>query len=329
MTPRVLPAIELVPGRNGMRGAKLWLIGLAVLVSPGAQGGQCTMARVSELPVRFLHGHALVQASLNRYPATLIFDTGAFTSLLSDAAVDRLQLRRMQGEDVRNALGIVSGIGGRRSARFVTAHTVELGGLHGRDYNFVASDFGVGWADGLLSIDLISQFDVDLDVAEAKIVLYRPTGDCSAPAAFLAGPLYSAPLEPEGVDRRPRVKVSIGGRALVALLDTGAPRSAIFRSAAQQLGLRAQPAPASQDGWVSGVGPSRVAATQQMLSDVSVGDLDLARLPVQVLDGSLDDDVQMILGADFQAQVHVWVSYSSHTLIMQFPARGSKPVTAP
>jgi len=34
----------------------------------------------------------------------------------------------------------------------------------------------------------------------------------------------------------------------------------------------------------------------------------------------------MLLGADFQARVHLWISYSSRTLIMQYPALPSPPI---
>ena len=297
---------------------------LSLLSLPRARA-DCTMARVSQLPVQVVQDHPLVTATLNGGAARLAFDTGSFTSVLSEAAVGRLQLRRMQGEEIRNSLGVVSGVGGARSARYVTAHTVELGGLRGRDYNFIASDMGIGFADGLLSVDLVSQFDIDLDFPQAKIVLYRPVGDCSAPAAFLAGPLFSAPLEPTGVDRRPRVKVEIAGRVFTALVDTGAPRSAILRSAAERLGI-GTPQAGSAQASVGGIGPGRVTATRGVVSDLAVGDLMFDRMPVMVLDGALGDSVQVILGADFQSRVHVWISYSSHTLIMQYPPKASKSV---
>ena len=289
---------------------------------------QCTMARVAVLPVTIAHGHPLVTATLNGGEAKLIFDTGAFNSLLSEAAVDRLQLPHMQGEEIRNTLAVVGGIGGARTAHLVTARIVELGGLRGRNYNFVASDFGMNWSDGLLSIDLVSQFDIDLDFPESKIVLYRPTGDCHEPAAFLGGPLFSARLEPNGEDRRPRVRVDVAGTRLVALIDTGAPVSLVTRSAADRLGLRPAPPGARADS-LGGIGPRRLVATHATLSDVAVGDLAFERLPVSVADGPFDGSVQMILGADFQSLVHVWVSYSSHTLIMQYPARASKSMSSP
>ena len=227
---------------------------LAALMLP-ARAGECTMARVSQLPLQQSHAHVLVELQLNGRPASLVFDTGAYTSLLSETAVGRLGLTNMRGEEIRNTLGTVSGIGGARTARFVTARRVELGGLHARDYNFVAADLHIGWADGLLSTDLISQFDVDLDLPESTIVLYRPTGDCSTPAAFLAGPLYSTGLEPTGQDRRPRIRVAIGRQTLVALIDTGAPRSSIFRRAARRLGID-MPRVAPGGPSAGGIGPT-------------------------------------------------------------------------
>ena len=312
-----------------MRFAWAWVAAsLALPWSGTAAWGGCTMARVSQLALQPSQGHVLVEATLNGGVARLIFDTGAFTSLLTETAVSRLGLVHMQGEEVRNTLGVVSGIGGERTARFVTAHRVEFGGLHARDYNFMAADLPLRWADGLLSIDLISQFDVDLDFPEAQINLYRPTGDCSAPAAFLAGPLYSVPLQPTGEDRRPRVPVFVNGHRLVALVDTGATRSALFRSAAAELGLLPFGHAAPSRYKAGGIGPEQVASTREVVDELTVGDLTVQNMPLMVLDQSLGDDVQMLLGADFQSRVHLWVSYSSHTLIMQYPPQPSKKAMA-
>ena len=286
------------------------------------------MARVSQLPLQASNAHVLVGLRLNSRPARLIFDTGAYTSLLSEAAVDRLGLVHMRGEEIRNTLATVSGIGGARTARYVTAHNVELGGLHARDYNFTAADLPIDWADGLLSIDLVSQFDIDLDFPESKIVLYKPAGDCSTPAAFLSGPLYSVALEPTGQDRRPRVRVMVGHQVLVALIDTGAPQSSIFRTAARRLGIDV-PRAVSGARHTGGIGPGQVASADIKLPELTVGDVVFGNMKVAVLDEAAGDDTDMLLGADFQTKVHLWISYSSHTLIMQYPPRASKQISSP
>ena len=313
-----------------MADLRTWAMAAMAALWPGvaAWGSGCTMAHVSRLALQPSHGHVLVEAELNGGRAILVFDTGAATSLLTEAAVARLGLPHMQGEEIRNTLGAVSGIGGARTARFVTAHTVNIGGLHARDYNFTAADLPLRWADGLLSVDLVSQFDIDLDFPEAQINLYRPTGDCSAPAAFLAGPLYSAPLQPFGEDRRPRVPVLINGQQIVALVDTGAPQSLLFRSAAARLNLQRPDRAQKPSLGEGGIGPARVASTRQVVSELSIGDLTFENMPVWVLDDAGQNGVEMLLGADFQSRVHLWVSYSSHTLIMQYPPKPSKKTAA-
>ncbi len=60
-----------------------------------------------------------------------------------------------------------------------------------------------------------------------------------------------------------------------------------------------------------------------------MGDLVFGNMKVAVLDEAAGDDTDMLLGADFQTKVHLWISYSSHTLIMQYPPRASKQISSP
>jgi len=282
------------------------------------------MALVSQLPLTRAGVGFMVPVRLNDKPAQLLFDTGSFTTILNLSAVARLELPAMRGEGVDGLLATVSGIGGSKSATAVTARTVNIGGLKGRDYNFIAADVIKPPPDGLLSIDLISQFDVDLDLPENRIALYRPNGDCRAPSAFLAGPLSSVPLRPHGSDRRPRVNVSVDGQSLVAMIDTGANHTAIFRHAAERVGIASKFPQTGPHDMATGVGPRSIDAVMQRVKSVTSGDLTFEKLPVAVLDDHAGDEVDMLLGADFQRMVHLWISYSSGTLIMQFPPLASK-----
>ena len=300
---------------------------LGLLSAMPSHASGCSMALVSKLPLQPYGSQFLVRATMNGKPAQLMFDTGSYTSILTVAAANRLGLHLMTSEEFRSSQTLVSGIGGGRSALGVTAHTIELGGLHARDYNFLEADFLQPPVDGLLSIDLISQFDIDLDLPEHQVMLYKPAGDCSAPAAFLASPLYTVPLLPTGEDRRPRIPVQIGERTLVALVDTGASGSAIFRRAAASLGVRIADLSGAPHGTTGGVGSRRVTSVEHVFASMSVGDLAFENVRMRVLDESTGSDgVDMLLGADFQQKVHVWISYSSHSLIMQFPPLASKRV---
>jgi predicted aspartyl protease len=282
------------------------------------------MTQVSQLPLTRADGGFLVPVTMNGKPAQLLFDTGSATTILNLSAVARLGLPARRGEGVDGLLATVSGIGGSKNAMAVTAQTVNIGGLKGRDYNFIAAEVIRPPADGLLSIDLISQFDVDLDFPENRIALYRPGGDCRAPAAFLSGPLSSVPLRPHGDDRRPRVNVSVDGQDLVAMIDTGATHSAMFRHAAERVGIASHFVQTGPHDVAVGVGPRGVNTVMQRVKSLTIGDLTFEKMPVAVLDDHAGDEVDMLLGADFQRMVHLWISYSSGTLIMQFPPLASK-----
>jgi predicted aspartyl protease len=70
-----------------------------------------------------------------------------------------------------------------------------------------------------------------------------------------------------------------------------------------------------------------VNAARHVLESVTIGDLIVKNMPVAVTDQRLGD-VDMLLGLPFTRQVHVWISNSSHTLIMQYPPAPSPKLPA-
>ncbi len=297
---------------------------LGLALSLGAPARACEMNLVSTLPVRQLGSDLLVPITMNGQQAEMIFDTGAAISLVTQAAATRVGLRVIHREEGSSQPILAGGIGGARAALVMKAHTMDIGGLHARDMDIAVSDFMHPPIDGLLSLDLIAKFDVDLDVIESKIMLYRPRGDCSAPAAFLAQPLYPIPLRPTGEDPRPRITVQVGSQTVIAAIDTGAYHSAIFRGAADRLGLHPAALTAEPVLTVNGIGPRAVRAVRHAIEPVTIGDLEFSNMRLDVLDDAADDEVEMLLGADFLQTVHLWISYSSHTLILQYPPQASK-----
>jgi predicted aspartyl protease len=285
------------------------------------------MANVSELPLQRQGRHVIVEAKINGQPARMIFDTGTFTSILTPQAVSRLHLKTE-----RSMAGELHGIGGSQSADLVTAKTVELGQTHGRNFPFLSADLGptenTFGADGLLSSDLLSKWDIDLDFQAGRIGLFQPIGDCRHPAAYLNGPLYRVDLLPFGEDHTPRIKIVIDGKTFTALVDTGAFSTSIYRHAAARLGIHVADLPADPHGGIYGVGPRKIRSVTHVFQPITIGDLTVENMPVDIIDQASDDDVDMLLGADFQARLHLWISYSSGSLIMQYPPTPSPPLPA-
>jgi hypothetical protein len=109
-----------------------------------ARPSPCVLALNSQLPLRSTTGHKLVDALIDEQPATLIFDTGAYSSLLTTQAVSRLHLHADQDFSERfrgpEDPWTVRGIGGARLATWVMAKHVQVGALSGRHFHFLTID---------------------------------------------------------------------------------------------------------------------------------------------------------------------------------------------
>ena len=284
---------------------------------------RCTAARVASLPLQAGSGHVFTDVMLNGQNVRMIVDTGANITVVSRVTANRLGLRAVPA-------GEANGIGGWTSASLFYTNSFQLGRLRGKRFPLLVSDInfpiGANDADGLLGTDFLSSYDIDFDVFAQRMNFLTLTGPCSAGSAFMDGPLFHAKLLPSGhtLDFRPRVAVRIGGRRFVALIDTGAPRSVMFRDAAHLAGLEMDAPGARPVAAARGVGGRGVSAVLLVAPLVNVGEIGVHNMPVEVIDQyASGDDADMIIGMDFMARVHAWFSFATQTLIMQYPPRPS------
>jgi hypothetical protein len=290
----------------------------------------CTLALNSQLDL--LPETDLVPVLINKQPASLRLDTGSFTTVLTAQATRRLRVyadldKSEHFRGVTDDPWGLRGIGGTRNAAEVMARSFDLGALHGRNFHLLSADIDLGPADGLLSIDFLADYDIDLDAAGRQVRLYRATGACGRPKVFLQPPLYVVPLLPTDTDKRPRVLVSIEGHDFTAIIDTGASHSAIFRHAGEKLGVSVENT-SDRHLTVRGIGPDQVVAARHVFASVTIGDLTIRNMPSDVLDDRHGDDLDVVLGRDFQRRLHVWISNSSGQVVLQYPSQASPAVGA-
>ncbi len=308
---------------------------LVCLANPPAAA--CTLNAAAIIPTLFFAGHYILAADINGKRANLIADTGATTTNLETSSAPRLGvlLNRRNRDN--------QGIGGSEPVYSGFTDTLRISQLilHGR---FVGGTDAPAdpQIDGLLGMDLLTSYDIDLDFIGQHIILFDPSGACYTPTVALARPLYSAPLAYIRNDALAEVDVLIDGKRIRALIDSGSPTSVLFRQAARHLRLDLARFNGPDHHESRGVGPKRIRSFTQVFPSIAIGNFALQGLAVEVLDqpgfainrvhtGYLladDDDgqvgaEQMILGVDFLDKVHVWISHSSHRLIMQYPARAS------
>jgi predicted aspartyl protease len=306
-----------------------WLLLLPACTGPGldhADGQPCALAQMGSLPVVQVGNYYAVDGKINNAPVRLLFDTGSFSTVLTWQAA-----RRVGARSDSTIVAPLAGIGGTQQTMVHRAKSFDLGKLHGEHFPFIVA--GVDRklppsVDGLLGMDVLTQYDIDVDLPGGHINLYAPVHDCSRPSAYLHGDLFEVPLygatpghaiAAGSMVSQPRVQVMIRGVAFVALLDSGAPHNMVFGVGARKLGFndeRNKPSKRVREG---GVGPQMVDASLRVMEPIVIGDLELTNFPVSVISQSLPDVSDMLLGTDLFRRVHIWISHSSATVIMPYP----------
>jgi hypothetical protein len=182
--------------------------------------------------------------------------------------------------------------------------------------------------DGLLGADFLASYDVDLDFPASKASLFKVQGSCAAPATALDGPLFQAPLvrSDHPLDSRPFVRVEVAGKSLLAAVDSGAAHTLIFGNAARRIGLRVEDLAKEPHFRARGIGPDTPVIVRHVMTPISIGEITIGNMPVAIMDERSPDSTDMLLGLDFLSHVHVWLSFSSHVMLMQYPPRPSPPL---
>jgi predicted aspartyl protease len=297
----------------------LALAGLAGCAAsdPGARNasGVCPLLRLAEMPVE-THGNMLfVRATILGAPVILLVDTGAERTLLTEAAVNRLRLPR----DYQHATRTY-GIGSPTAswdARLPDGLT--LGGTHFPVDNVTVGRFGIvhvagDAADGLLGADVLLAFDIDLDLPNRRLTLYRARRACPD-----AEPPWQEPyIGLAGITtRRDRLLVpfELDGVAGMGVLDTGAQLSSISTRMAQRIGLEEAELAADRTVMAHGAAPDQVAVRIHRFRELRVGPATMRwpTLPVVPMTNGMGD---ALVGADFLKGRRVWLSFSTHRIFV-------------
>jgi predicted aspartyl protease len=287
----------------------------------GAATQTCQMVHVTDLKL-VRHGRDFFTTiAINGQDTLVEFDTGGSDNLITESAAhSRGMAVNVSGWDY------VEGVGGSQMSGIARSRDVRLGDAHGERLEFTTvPDRTLKLAgDGVLGMSFLHDFDLDLDFWGGRVGLYKAISGCDAPRAVLQPPLYSVDLAYAPDSASPEVNVSINGRLLRAVIDTGANQTSIFRDSARRAGLVSGDVQGTTE--FHGVGPRAVKAEERISAPLVIGDLTVSHLPVAILDQRHSGQEDMLLGYDFVTRVHLWISHSSGTVIMQYPPQASPPV---
>ena len=296
-----------------------WLIPLfaafvSACVAPDTPAA-CRLTHVADLPIQMVGNAPIVDVSINGHPAKLLLDTGAEAVTIREASFDRLGLARDY-----QSLVHVTGIGAQTSIWPSKPASLSLGSITLPPAVMLVSPIPVGAAfqgtfDGLLGSEVLSAYDLDVDMPARRLGLYERRLCPNGPPPF---PDATNVVKAEG-DRAYKltVPVTLDGTPIQAGVDTGATRTLVD---AQAAGLSDVDLSQDRALHMPGVDPVGMATRLHRFKQVQVGTETVAN-PLLAVGTFQPAGYRALLGSDYWRGRRVWISYGSRTVTIAPPQR--------
>lgn len=305
--------------------AALRLAAAGLLGLSGCAGGpetasrpdpSCALERLASFPVEMRANLLFAQVQINDKPAILLVDTGADRSMVTETAASRLDLTRNP-----NRLTRLEGIGGTTTNWEAKTDTIVFGGGKVRNFGLTVGRFAQDQIagrrlDGLLGVDILAAFDVEIDPGRGEVTLYtaRPCEDALPPwkGDFLA-------VHTTGEARgRILVPITLDGVNDLAILDTGAQASSVSEDLALRTGLTRQELARDPVGRSHGASANVVEARLHRFHTLQIGKT-VIRDPVMVVLRLPQGRAGALLGSNYLGGRKIWLSFASRRFFLAEP----------
>ena len=279
--------------------------------------GSCPLVWRADLPIDPRENLIFVPVQFNDQPATMVMDTGAERTTLTEAAVTRLRLPR----DLRHATNTI-GIGGASASYQALLDGFAVGVFHlpverVAVGTFALPDIGDIRPDGLLGADILLAFDLDIDLPNRRLTIYRARScpDARPPWTF---PYHSVDDVTMWRDRL-MLPLTVNGVTGKAILDTGAQRTVLRPEFAAQAGVTAEMLSHDPSSLMRGASREQVSYHMHRFETVGIGTLVSHNVPLPVVPLPNAQEAALI-GGDFLHGRRVWIAAQSHHVFFTDPA---------
>jgi predicted aspartyl protease len=296
---------------------RLILTCLVLLTAPSARA-ECIKNRAALLPITLWQNKLYVPVTLNGVTRPFFVDTGAAVTYIAQDLADELNLPH----DFDHTMDTF-GVGGQESHLYIAEiASLALGDIQVTKRHFPVAAFGDRLADGrskpggLIGADILSHFDMDIDIPHRQLALWRVTGctdiqpdwdNASAPV-----PMQIAP------SRHATVPVRIDGASLDLMLDTGSPDLVLSTHAAARAGATPEVLEDNRQTQGFGVNDRAFHAWMHIFQRVQLGSMVFGDVRTIIVNngryGSIGDG---LLGVEFLKRGRVWLSYSTGSFFAQ------------
>jgi tetratricopeptide (TPR) repeat protein len=315
------------------------LIGGLVLTaaSPAvAADKRCTLGKVAEFQVNMQGMRPTVEIKLNGKPARLAVDSGSFFSILAGDAIDQFDLKRAPMPPNM----IVRGTGGAAQFQAGNARTFELGTWTLTNYDFLVGGPRFGSEiDGLLGRNILGATDVEFDLGNGVVRMFRPQNCSGANFAYWAADKAVGTVALQQLDKTTSPflgKVKVNGRDIRVLFDTGANTSVLRRDAAERLGFSPTGEGVVGGGLSGGIGRKMAESWVAPFASFEIGAENIKNTRLRVAEINLTE-ADMLLGADFFLSHRIYISRDQRKAYITYnggpvfrlerlPADGPRPI---
>jgi predicted aspartyl protease len=296
----------------------MMLAAIAVLLA-GAAHAECVMNRAAVLPITLWQNKLLVPVTVNGVEERFFVDTGAAVTTLSDTLANALNIPR----DFDQTMDVF-GVAGRESHLYLgEVDSIDVGGVELKKHSFPVAAFGSfmladghSHADGLIGADILSHFDVDIDIPHRQVAFWRVQG-CSVVKPDWPGNASSVPMQ-IAPSRNITLPVRIDGAMLDLMLDTGAGDLLLSTRAAARAGATPEVLEESRQFTGYGVNDRSYAVWLHVFRRVEVGAQVYGDVRAVVVNrGRYLDQGDGLLGVEFLKRGRVWISYSTSTFFTE------------
>jgi len=299
-------------------------------IGPARQAdAACRLLQLGELPVTMVRNSPVIPASINEHDIHLLVDTGAANSVIWRPTAQALGLDTVYSDVA------FYGAGGITTASVVTVRDFGIAGSTVHNVHLFATGQGASPGDsvGILGGDVLSQWDVELDLSAGKIRLFQPK-NCDGDQvvywaqSYFMTKLVRAPPNTNWV----QAKVSLNGHEAVAMFDTGAALSTVTPQALREAGITPEATPVRTDD-TRGLAGKPIDTSVAVFPTLTIGQETAQNVKLRIADlfgknsevtlGSLVphsnvDNPDMIIGADFFLAHRIYIARSQQKIYFTY-----------
>jgi len=306
------------------------LIGLACLGACPAFA-DCKMVQVAELALDPHWYGAVADGQINGQPIKAMIDTGSSLSMVSRSEAAKLGLA------FRPVGATLYGIGGQHQAYGTTVKSLQIGQLFANKIDLIGSDTLTNPNIAMiLGNDILSQFDVEFDLPDHVMRLFKPEGCSAEQLVYWNKPYSLAPLLGTNRDSPSvRTSVSLNGQRIAAELDSGAGASVVDITVANRVGVAIDTSVATEAAHGMGEAPRPVSIGE--FKSFALGDEQIGNVKIQLINlvGDMqltdqdtdtriarsvsgDTEPMMLIGDDFLRTHRVLIANREHVIVFSY-----------